>query len=669
MKALITGITGFAGSHLAEHLLEQGVEVHGIYRWRSRMENIEHLKDKIKLHLADMKDPSVLRNLINEVQPDYIFHLAAQSYVPVSWTEPVATTYVNYIGTLNLFEAVRASNCDPAIQVAGCYDKITKAFTENGLVNYKNLKIGQKVLSLDPKTKEVSFKKITKVIIDKYKGPMYHFKSKSCDLLVTPNHKILCKNNKKDKLKFQRADELTGRNILPLGKTKSKKNSFSGDLCYLIGLFIGDGYLVPCKKVLQWSGLSHNEYIKIRNKKGQFKKIEKKQLKEYISQRAFLAIPKNDKARKSAEKVLQKLNIKYSAYDKELYFNPPSEILSHLVACSKFARNKRIPKYFLNQNYDCLLMLFKGLIDSDGHYRKNRFGYTTISKQLVNDIIELTSKIGKWVTISERKERNVNFGKRIIKSQKSYEFSITEGEKILTKTSNTNKKIENYSGDIWCVEVEDNHNLLIERNGKVTFCGNSSEEYGTVLESECPIKETNPLRPLSPYAVTKVACDKLCYQYNKSYGMKTIATRGFNHTGPRRGEVFVTSNFAKQIVQIEKGINEPVMYVGNLEARRDFTDVRDTVRGYHLAVQKCKPGQSYNICSGKTWRIQQVLDILLNLSTVNVQVRQDPSRMRPSDLPLLLGDNTKFKMATGWEPTIPFEKTMADLMDYWRARI
>ena len=197
----------------------------------------------------------------------------------------------------------------------------------------------------------------------------------------------------------------------------------------------------------------------------------------------------------------------------------------------------------------------------------------------------------------------------------------------------------------------------------------SSEEYGLVYENELPIKETNPLRPLSPYAVSKITQDFLGYQYFKSYGIKTIRTRGFNHTGPRRGDVFVSSNFAKQIAEIEKGKREPVIYVGNLEAIRDFTDVRDMVRAYWMAVEKGEPGDVYNICTGRGLKIKEVLEILLSYSKVKVEVKVDPARLRPSDVPVLIGDNTKFVKRTGWKPEIPIEKTLKDLLDYWRERV
>ena len=197
----------------------------------------------------------------------------------------------------------------------------------------------------------------------------------------------------------------------------------------------------------------------------------------------------------------------------------------------------------------------------------------------------------------------------------------------------------------------------------------SSEEYGLVHEDELPIKETNPLRPLSPYAVSKVGQDYLGYQYHMSFGLNVVRTRGFNHDGPRRGDVFVSSNFAKQLVEVETGKRPPVIHVGNLEARRDFTDVRDIVRGYWLSLEDCQPGEVYNLCSGKAYSIQEVLDRLVELSGVEVKIEQDPARLRPSDVPVLLGDYSKFHEATGWKPEIPYDKTLADMLDYWREKI
>ncbi|HTG09241.1 MAG TPA: GDP-mannose 4,6-dehydratase [Candidatus Eisenbacteria bacterium] len=197
----------------------------------------------------------------------------------------------------------------------------------------------------------------------------------------------------------------------------------------------------------------------------------------------------------------------------------------------------------------------------------------------------------------------------------------------------------------------------------------SSEEYGLVEDDELPIKETNPLRPLSPYAVSKVGQDLMGYQYWKSYGMLIIRSRAFNHEGPRRGDVFVTSNFARQIAEIEAGLRDPVIFVGDLTPRRDYSDVRDIVRGYWTLLERGEPGEVYNLCSGRSWSIQQVLDFLLEQSRVkDIKVQVEPSRLRPSDVRVLEGDPSKVEKATGWKVEIPFERTLKDLLAYWRQR-
>ncbi|MFD2369928.1 GDP-mannose 4,6-dehydratase [Brevibacillus sp. GCM10020057] len=194
----------------------------------------------------------------------------------------------------------------------------------------------------------------------------------------------------------------------------------------------------------------------------------------------------------------------------------------------------------------------------------------------------------------------------------------------------------------------------------------SSEEYGMVFPDEIPIKESNPLRPLNPYAVSKIAQDFLGYQYYQSYGLKIVRTRAFHHTGPRRGECYVTSNFAKQIAMIEQGLQPPRVYVGNLQAIRDFTDVRDIVRAYWLALALGTPGEVYNISSGTSVTIEEMLQTLLSVANIHVDIHVDPTRLRPSDVDIVLGDSTAFRAQTGWAPEISFRQSMEDLLNYWR---
>jgi len=318
MKALITGITGFVGSHLAEYLLEKGDEVYGTFRWRSPRDNIEHIMDKITLKNCELRDPNSVRTCINDVKPEVIFHLAAQSYVPSSFNEPATTLETNIIGTLNLLEAVRQGNVDPIIHI-----------------------------------------------------------------------------------------------------------------------------------------------------------------------------------------------------------------------CS------------------------------------------------------------------------------------------------------------------------------------------SSEVYGQVKKEEVPIKEINIFRPASPYAVSKVGEDMIALQYFLSYGIKTIRSRMFTHTGPRRGEVFVVSAFAKQIAMIELGLQEPLLKVGNLKSIRTFLDVRDAVRAYYLLVKKCTPGEVYNIGGNRTMEVGEMLDLMLKFSPIKekIEVKVSDDLLRPSDVTLQIPDISKFVSETNWKPEIPLEKTLEDILNYWRERL
>lgn len=197
----------------------------------------------------------------------------------------------------------------------------------------------------------------------------------------------------------------------------------------------------------------------------------------------------------------------------------------------------------------------------------------------------------------------------------------------------------------------------------------SGDEYGIVLPSELPVRETNPLRPNSPYAVSKVAQDMLGFQYFASHKLPVVRVRPFNHIGPRQSEAFAASSFAKQIAQAELGLCEPVVKVGNLDARRDFTDVRDIVRGYWLALSRGEPGEVYNLGSGSAHSIAEVLHSLLSKSNVQIKVEQDPLRLRPSDVPVVICDYTKMRSRTGWQPQVPLEESLVEALDYWRARL
>lgn len=199
---------------------------------------------------------------------------------------------------------------------------------------------------------------------------------------------------------------------------------------------------------------------------------------------------------------------------------------------------------------------------------------------------------------------------------------------------------------------------------KVLIIG-SSDEYGVIRPEKCPIKEEHMLNPASPYAISKMTQEQIAKLYINSYKMNLIMVRAFNHIGPMQSKNFVVSDFASKIAEIEKGA-EPVIRVGNLEAYRDFTDVRDIVRGYAMLMENGKCGETYNIGSGNPYKIQDILEILLSLSNTKIMVEIDPDKLRPSDVPIIQCDNSKIKSHVNWEIQYDIKNTLKDTLDYWR---
>lgn len=220
----------------------------------------------------------------------------------------------------------------------------------------------------------------------------------------------------------------------------------------------------------------------------------------------------------------------------------------------------------------------------------------------------------------------------------------------------------NITAEVNLFEAIRNSNLSSSR----ILITSSAEVYGLVDSSDLPIDEETSLRPVNPYAVSKIAQDYLGFQYSLSYDLNIIRVRPFNHIGPRQSPSFVASAFAKKIAEIEKGKREPVLTVGNLDAKRDFTDVRDMVKAYSFLIEKGGKGEVYNIGAGKSWKISEILDILLSFSKAEIKKEIDPALLRPSDVPELLCNNAKISKLTGWRPEISIETSLKDILDYWR---
>jgi GDP-4-dehydro-6-deoxy-D-mannose reductase len=221
----------------------------------------------------------------------------------------------------------------------------------------------------------------------------------------------------------------------------------------------------------------------------------------------------------------------------------------------------------------------------------------------------------------------------------------------------------NIRGTLYLLEIL----RKLDKSAKLLVVG-SSDVYGKVSPEQTPIAEHNSLLPISPYGMSKAVCDLLAYRYFESYGVQVIRARAFNHTGPRQGTGFVVPDFASQIAQIEAGTSDRPVKVGNLSSKRDITDVRDVVRAYASLMAQGQAGEAYNICSQQAYIMQDVLDALRRLSSREIALEVDTELYRPVEIPVLMGDNSKIRKATGWEPEIPLERTLKDTLDYWRDR-
>ena len=658
-KILISGISGFVGSHLAEYLLKQNkTDIYGTIRWRSRMDNIESIKDKIHLIDTDIKDAHSMQNVIDESYPDFIFHLAAQSFVPTSWHAPAETLSTNIIGNVNLLEAIRKSDCNPVIHIAGSSE-------EYGMV-YPNEVPIKETNPLRPMS-PYGVSKVTQDLLSRQ-----YFMSYGLKVVVTRafNHSI-----SKWSPVIIRDDESGIIDIKYISEMRQKQRVggyLSGELIedvqrwnlkrYNLSVWSDNGW--KKLKSISCHPIRNNKLLKIATRaaiydvtdnhsildeKGKEKNAGKSQIGDKIKQSALpiveiMDIPEdlawfygffvaegdmsggrfgvsntNKNLLEKCRDIMLKYFGKYSIMEKNegcvcrLYMRRSTKIAKFLRSDFYASdKNKRVPIAILNAGEKAKLAFLDGFNYGDGliggYNSEDKFkSFKTVSPILAMGLcylIENTTKQRYTICIEQREEKiyyAINLNSR---------YNNTWGVHLKKPQNEIVKIIEMpYSEEVWDFETENNH----------FHCG--------------------------------------------------IGKGIVHNTGARRGEVFVTSNFAKQVAEIEKGIKEPIIYVGNLTAQRDWTDVRDVVRAYWLAVTKCEYGEVYNICSGKTRTVQSVLNMLLKMSEKDITVKQDPSRMRPSDVEILQGDYSKFKKKTGWKPEIPFEKTMRDLLDFWRSNV
>ena len=700
-KALITGITGQDGSYLAEFLLSKGYEVHGIIRRASTFNTgrIDHLYRDIHessirlfLHYGDLSDGEQISNIIYNVQPDEIYHLGAQSHVRVSFELAEYTGNITALGTTRILEAVRRSGNNARFYQASCYDETTRILTKEGIKKYSEIKKGDLLYTVNEKTNEIELKPIKRIIIENYKGEMIHFKNRRIDLMVTPSHRMLLQ--KDNKLFYEEANRI--KNLIsykgtsdislpsPVWKGKCKEkivfsshinlnkmhyNNFKNlikemdmkDYLYLLGIYIGDGYTASKRKQERY--FSAKEYIKIRDEKGRFtKKEEKKEEIIYESNNIYFALPEKDKARLKVIKILEKYSIDYKLNSGWIRFSsyPMARMFKE---SGENVYNKRIPSWVLELSFELLERLFEGLIDSDGSRRKiknERQIYTTVSRKLLEDFIMLCLKIGKIPKISFSQPNKIYFEreKRFFDSKGGYRINIAY--KKTRKIYNTNIFNKRYNGKIWCLEVKDNHNFLVERNGFITFSGNSSEMFGA---AKPPQNEDTAFKPRSPYACAKVYAYWMVKNYRDGYNIFSSNGILFNHESVRRGETFVTRKITRAIAAIVAK-KQDYLYLGNLDAKRDWGFAPEHCEVMHKILQQDKP-DDYVIGSGESHSVREFVEEAFSYVGLDWQkyVKIDQRYFRPTEVENLIADTTKAKRKLNWQPKITFKDLVKIMVD------
>jgi len=730
MKILITGGVGFIGCSTALKAMEQGHEVFAFDNLsRLGVEyNLAELNknDHFFLVRGDVRNYSDFKK-IPEVEA--IIHLAAQPGIPWSIANPRYDFEVNALGTLNVLEFARERGKLPVIY-ASCYDEKTRALTRNGLKRYTDLKIGDIVFSLNPRTEEVEEKVIARIIVQNYKGQMVRFKGKRENLLVTPNHRMYIKvKNWKGKFKpvfIERADRVSERRVcwLPSGKAFQGKNEefisldqsklkwnanqlrekiAIKDLFYLIGLFIGDGTLQrQKKKAIRKTGLNRKQWLSLARQKTQsFLKLRKNpQQGTNTSSVIFFHIPEKDRARKHTEKTLENIGAKWHTAQSQkagkwgIYFSSVS-LFKLFSQCGKSAYEKKIPSWILEYDSKYLRYLYQGLMDSDGD-KKGRT-YTTISPRLVENFVELAVKLGKKVSVNVYEPKDSYIDDHKVKSNYScYMISIANFD--VAVYGKKNSSIEEYSGKIWCVEVPDNENLLVERDGKFAFCGNTNKVYSEEINKlpmiekqtryewheavgdeladlwfycedggiseDFPI-DSEGIYPHSPYGCSKYMGDLYCQEYYHIYGVPTVVNRQSCIAG--RWQQGCEDQGWVAYFCFVKLFDAVLTIYGNGKQVRDVLNVDELADLYLLQLLNINTykGQVFNIGGGpeNTASLIEIMNHLVELDGRRFRiVYQD---WRPADHRIYISSLKKIEKY--WKPKITPIETVDQIWD-WAAK-
>lgn len=294
-------------------------------------------------------------------------------------------------------------------------------------------------------------------------------------------------------------------------------------------------------------------------------------------------------------------------------------------------------------------------------YLTKECNYSVCSTKMEQEVIEGASYDVVNLNLLKREEVD-----QVLSEQKpDYIFHLAAQSSVAVSWANPQLTVDvNIKGTLFLLDALKD----MKYKGRVLLIG-SGEEYGRIEPDQVPIVEDTVLRPGNIYAATKGCQNMLGAIYARAYNLDLIMVRAFNHVGPGQSPQFVVSDFCKQVVEVEKGLREPVIHVGNLKAKRDFTDVRDVVAAYECLIRQGGAGETYNVGAGNAYSIQEILDEIIALSGQEIQVEVEKERLRPVDVPIISADVTKIKKQTGWEQKISLKQTLQDTLDYWRNQL
>ena len=669
-KLLVTGGAGFIGSNFIHYWLkkypEDQIVNFDLLTYAGHLDSLKDLENNPNYSFVkgDITSEADVNQAMEGV--DLVVHFAAESHVDRSIVDPLVFVKTNTLGTAVLLKVALDKKIKRFHHVS-CYDEKTMAFTKRGLMRYDQIKVGDLVLSINPDTKLIEWKPVEKVIIQDYEGKMIKARTKTVDIQVTPNHRMLFQAKRSKNLEFKEAVQMKNDAINKLPKfyewegsipDKVRKFGSLNDFAYILGIFIGDGCLAYQEKIQpNLTGLSRVQFLQLaRDGSGRFTAIGTVGYQETTlmrSWRIFLDIPSKDKSRIRCEQSLTRLGVNWHAHQgragEHLYFTS-REWFEIFKDCGREAKNKKIPEWALDLPMPLLKQLFLGLMDSDGS--RNRVFYTS-SKILAHQFMELCVKLGFSPTLSTRYTQSSIQGRKI----SGFSYIVSFGNEWRSIRREVVEEVD-YKGKIWCLKVKDNKNFLTYREGRTIFCGNTDEVYGSLGLNDPSFTDKTPYSPRTPYAASKAGADHLVRAFFETYGLPITITNCANNFGPYHDPEKLIPRF---ITNLLEGKKVPLM--GQGENIREWLYVFDHASAIDLVIQKGKIGETY-LVQGEEKTNLEVTKRLLQILGLDESSIEFVEHRLGHDL-RYANDGSKVR-DLGWKPEHSFDEWLERTVEWFK---